>query len=83
MIGGVNAAALRTGMQKFLDGYSKEGYLAKLLVAPVFSTQASVAAALESVAGQIRAMSYRDAPAGLTVQQAVEARGPAGAVSQT
>ncbi|MBN3779921.1 phage tail protein [Burkholderia sp. Ac-20345] len=81
IIGGIDAAGLRTGMQKLLDGYSTLGYLAKLLIAPVYSTFASVSSALETVAGKIRAISYRDAPAGLTVQQAVEARGPAGVVN--
>ncbi|MEX3629040.1 MAG: phage tail sheath subtilisin-like domain-containing protein [Burkholderia sp.] len=78
IIGGVNAAGLRTGMQKFLDGYAQIGYLAKLLVAPAYSTQASVAAALETVAGQIRAISFRDAAAGLTVQQVIQTRGAGG-----
>lgn len=81
IIGGVNAAGNRIGMQLFQDGYSLVGYFAKLLIAPVFSTQASVSAALEVLAGKIRAIQFSDAPAGLTVQQAINARGPAGTIN--
>ncbi|MEX3690089.1 phage tail sheath family protein [Paraburkholderia sp. BR14263] len=81
IIGTINEAGLRTGMQHFQDGYSLLGYFAKLLVAPVYSTQDSVAEALTTLATKIRAISYRDAPAGLTPQQAITARGPAGTVN--
>lgn len=81
IIGGVNAAGMRTGMQLFQDGYPLFGYFAKLLVAPVWSTQASVSAALTVIANKIRAMQFTDAPSGLTVQQAIEARGPSGTIN--
>lgn len=81
IIGGVNAAGLRTGMQIFKDGYSLVGYFAKLLIAPVWSTQASVSSALTVLANGIRAMQFSDSPSGLTVQQVIEARGPAGTIN--
>lgn len=81
IIGGVNAAGLRTGMQCLMDGYSLLGYFAKLLIAPVWSTQASVSAALTVIANRIRAIQFSDAPSGMTVQQVIEARGPAGAIN--
>ncbi|MGH8782063.1 phage tail sheath family protein [Paraburkholderia sp.] len=81
IIGGINAAGLRTGMQLFKDGYSLYGYFAKLLVAPAWSTQASVSAALTVIANNIRAMQFSDAPGGLTVPQAISARGPAGTIN--
>jgi len=81
IIGGVNAAGLRTGMQIFQDGYSLFGYFPKLLVAPVWSTQSSVSTAMTIIANKIRAMCWIDAPSGLTVEQAIEARGPSGAIN--
>ncbi|MEX3555338.1 MAG: phage tail sheath subtilisin-like domain-containing protein [Burkholderia gladioli] len=78
VIGGVDDAARRTGMQQLQDGYSAVGYYAKILIAPVFSTQASVSAALTALAAKIRAITFFDAPSGLTPQQVIQARGAGG-----
>ena len=81
VIGAVTAAGLRVGMQALLDTYNLFGFFAKVLIAPGFSTQASVAAALTVMANKLRAISLRDAPVGTTFAQALAGRGSAGGIS--
>jgi len=47
----------------------------------VFSSLASVSTELASVASQLRAITYIDAPIGITPQQAIAGRGPAGTIN--
>lgn len=81
IIGTVNAAGSRTGLKALDDTYNRFGFNAKLLVAPVYGTLASVSAELISMAHKLRAMALIDAPIGVTVQQAVEGRGPSGGIN--
>jgi hypothetical protein len=81
IIGAVNAAGDRTGMQTFLDCANDFGFTPKLLVAPGFSQLASVEAAMDVMAQSLRAIAFVDAPIGTTVQQAIEGRGPNGSIA--
>jgi len=81
IIGGITAAGTRTGLMALDDLYSRFGFTAKILVCPVFETMASVAAAIVTAAERQKAIGYRAAPAGITPQQAIEGRGPAGSIN--
>ncbi|KWD09682.1 phage tail protein [Burkholderia ubonensis] len=81
IIGAVNAAGIRTGMKALKDTYNLYGYLAKILIAPAYCTQNSVAVELEAMAGQIGAIAYIDAPIGTTFAQVLAGRGPAGTIN--
>lgn len=64
-----------TGMQQFLTAYSRLGFFPKILIAPGYSELRAVASALDTLAHNFRAITYIDAPVGITVQQAIELRG--------
>ncbi|KVO25409.1 phage tail protein [Burkholderia ubonensis] len=81
IIGAVNAAGIRTGMKALKDTYNLYGYLAKILIAPAYCTQNSVAVELEAMAGQIGAIAYIDAPIGTTFAQVLAGRGPVGTIN--
>lgn len=83
IIGGVSAGGDRIGLQAFLNSAAKRGYDPKLLIAPGYSTQASVVAAMAALtpALKLRALAAVDAPVGTTVEEAIEGRGPSGAIN--
>lgn len=81
IIGTTDVAGHRTGLKALDDTYSMFGFNAKLLIAPTYGTLTSVTAELIVMADKLRAMALIDAPAGLTVQQAVEGRGVGGAIN--
>ena len=81
VIGGVDAAGRRSGMQLCLDAYAQYGYFPKRLVCPGFSPLASVSAEMISIANRIRARAYIDAPIGITPMQAISGRGPMGSIN--
>jgi len=81
IIGSVDASGNRTGMQAFLDSYNLFGFFPKILIAPVFCTQNSVASEMNVLAGKLRAMAIVDAPVGTTFQQAIAGRGPDGNIN--
>ncbi|KAF0205496.1 MAG: phage tail sheath [Gallionellaceae bacterium] len=81
IIGGINAAGNRTGMQAFLDTYSLMGFFPKRLIAPVFCTLNSVATEMIAMANRLRARAYIDAPIGITRAQAIAGRGPMGTIN--
>ncbi|WP_047249504.1 phage tail sheath subtilisin-like domain-containing protein [Chromobacterium subtsugae] len=81
IIGGVDAAGRRTGLKAAKDAFSAFGFLAKLVIAPAYCTQASVAAEMVAVAEQTGAFALIDAPIGVSVQQALQGRGPGGAIN--
>lgn len=81
IIGGIDIAGNRTGMKGFRDAFTLFGFFPKILNAPVYSSLASVSTELASMAAQIRAITYIDAPIGITPQQAITGRGPAGAIN--
>ena len=68
----------RTGLKIAEELYSRFGFTAKLLLAPVYSQSPSVMAEMIAVAENRRALALIDAPAGLTVQQVINARGAGG-----
>lgn len=81
LIGAVNGAGQRTGMQALLDTYNLLGFFAKILIAPGFCTLNSVASELIVMAGKLRAVALIDAPIGTTYAQAMAGRGPAGTIN--
>lgn len=81
VIGAVNVAGFRSGMQAWLDAFSLFGFFPKRLIVPVFCTLASVATEMISMAHRIRARAYIDAPVGITPAQAIAGRGPAGVIN--
>lgn len=81
IIGGVNAAGLRTGLKAFADSYNLFGFFPKIFIAPGFSSLNSVSAELIASAEQLAGIAYIDAPIGTTVQQAIAGRGPSGSIN--
>jgi phage tail sheath protein FI len=81
VIGTVTAGGQRTGLQALDDTYNRFGFDAKLVLAPVYCTLLSVSTEMIAMAHKLRAMAILDAPIGVTVQQAVEGRGPAGTIN--
>lgn len=82
IIGGVNATTgKRTGLQGFKDAYQEFGYFPKILIAPGFSSLATVGAAMITLANAVRGITFIDAPVGITPQQAIAGRGPSGNIN--
>lgn len=81
IIGAVNAAGVRTGLKALKDTYNLFGFFAKILIAPAFCTQNSVAVELIAMADQLDAVAYIDAPIGTTYAQALAGRGPLGTIN--
>lgn len=81
IIGAVNAAGNRTGMKLLNDSFNLFGYFAKILIAPVFCTQNSVAVELIALAEKLGAVAYIDAPVGTTFAQVLSGRGPLGTIN--
>lgn len=81
IIGTVNVAGVRTGLKALKDTYNLFGFFAKILIAPAFCTQNSVAVELIAMADQLDAVAYIDAPIGTTYAQALAGRGPAGTIN--
>ncbi|MCT8342370.1 phage tail sheath subtilisin-like domain-containing protein [Photorhabdus kleinii] len=81
IIGSISAAGNRTGMKLLNDTYNLYGFFAKILLAPVYCTQLSVATELIALATKLGAMTYIDAPIGTTFAQAISGRGPSGTIN--
>ncbi|ADJ61746.1 phage tail protein [Herbaspirillum seropedicae] len=81
VIGSVGASGQRLGMKALRDSYALFGFYPKILIAPVFASLASVSAELIATATALRAISFIDAPIGVTPQQAITGRGPAGSIN--
>lgn len=81
IIGGVDIAGQRSGIQAMQDAMALFRYKPKILLAPGFSTQNSVRAELDIMAKKLRGFSVVSAPIGTTPQQAIEGRGPAGSIN--
>lgn len=71
----------RTGLNALEDAQALFGFKPKILIAPSFSTAATVAAALDIRAGSMRAIALVDAPAGTTLAVALAGRGAGGAIN--
>ena len=81
LIGEVNDAGERTGMQLFLESYQRYGFYPKILITPGYSSTTAIAAEMGSIAGRVRAIAVFDAPAGTTPEQAITGRGPEGTIN--
>jgi hypothetical protein len=79
IIGGIDATTgQRKGLEIIEELYSRFGFTAKLILAPVFCESPAVATAMISKAESKRALALIDAPVGMTVQQVITARGAGG-----
>lgn len=81
LIGEVDDAGERTGMQLFLESYQRYGFYPKILITPGYSSQVAIAAEMGALAGRVRAIAVYDAPAGTTPEQAITGRGPEGDIN--
>lgn len=81
IIGTTDTSGNRTGMQAWKDCYNLMGFFPKILIAPSYCTQNSVASALNVLAGDLRAISIVDAPIGTTYAQVIAGRGPSGTIN--
>ena len=81
VIGAIDAAGRRTGMQALLDTYNLMGFFAKILIAPGYCTLNAIAVEMIALAHKLRAVSLIDAPVGTTFAQALAGRGPGGAIN--
>lgn len=81
IIGTVDVSGNRTGLQALLNCYSLFGFKAKIIIAPSYSTQNSIATEMVAVAGKVKGVAYIDAPIGTTFQQVIEGRGPSGTIN--
>ncbi len=80
---GAISGSTYTGMQAFLLSFNLFGYWPKLLEAPGYSKELTVASAMTTLANSIRAMAYKDSAPGTTVAQAIANRSVSGAVFNT
>jgi phage tail sheath protein FI len=79
IIGGIDATTgQRKGLEIIDELYSRFGFTAKLILAPVYCESPSVMSAMISKAENKRALALIDAPVGMTVQQVINARGTGG-----
>lgn len=81
IIGSVDVAGKRLGLQALQDTYNEMGFFAKILIAPVYGTLNAVASELNVMAHKLRAVALVDAPIGVTFQQAIAGRGPNGSIN--
>lgn len=81
IIGEVDVDGNRSGLQSLIDTYNLFGYVAKMIIAPGFCTQNSVAVEMITVADKLRAMALIDAPVGTTVSEVIAGRGPSGSIN--
>lgn len=68
----------RTGLKIIDELYSRFGFTAKLMLVPVYCESSAVSAEMIALCETHRAIALIDAPAGMTVQQAINARGTGG-----
>lgn len=80
IIGTINEAGVRSGAQALLDVQSLFGFAPKILIAPGYSSEATVRAALQVLAQstKLRAVVLADAPVAATRDEVLAARGPGG-----
>lgn len=83
IVGTVTGGGVRQGAQALLDVAPTFGFKPKILIAPGYSSDATVAAALATLAQQLklRAIALADAAVGTSRDAAITARGPAGAMN--
>lgn len=68
----------RTGLKIIDELYSRFGFTAKLMLVPVYCESPAVSAEMIALSEIHRALALIDAPAGMTVEQVINARGTGG-----
>lgn len=81
VIGVIDENGDRSGFAALEGCYQLFGFEPKILLAPGFCTQKSVAADMVARGEKLKAMALIDAPLGTTFQEAIAARGPLGAIN--
>ena len=81
IIGGIDEDGDRTGFALLESCYQLFGYDPKILIAPGYCTQLSVASEMVAQAEKLQAMALIDAPVGTTFDEAVTGRGPVGTIN--
>ncbi|MDG6473034.1 phage tail sheath subtilisin-like domain-containing protein [Glaesserella parasuis] len=71
----------RTGFEMLRAGFNLFGSDAKILLCPHYDTQATMATALETLASQLNAIAYIQAPQGTTLAKALAGRGTEGQIN--
>ena len=74
----VAATGKRTGLELLSEGYNRQGADAKIIIVPNYDKTATVAAKMITVADNLNAIAYINAPEGTTLSKALEGRGPLG-----
>lgn len=74
IIGTTTAGGSRTGMQAFRDCRTLYGYSPKQIISPGYCGLTGVPSALQILCGQLRAIAWLDADAGLTPSAVIAAR---------
>lgn len=82
IIGGyVAATGKRTGFELVKEGFNRFGADAKIIIAPEFDKTATCAAAMITLADNLNAIAYINAPKGTTLSQALTGRGNLGTIN--
>lgn len=81
IIGTVDASGNRTGLKALKDGYTLFGFYPKIIIAPTYCTQTSVATEMDVTAAAVRGMALVDAPIGTTHANAITGRGSSGTIN--
>lgn len=77
----VASTGKRTGLELLTEGFNRQGADAKIIIAPDFDRYANVRAAMEVIAGKLKAIAYVAAPQGTNLSKALEGRGPLGTIN--
>lgn len=77
----VAATGKRTGLELLTEGFNRQGADTKIIIAPEYDGSAGVRAAMEIIAGKLKAISYAAAPKGTGLGKALEGRGPLGSIN--
>nr|DAS19897.1 MAG TPA: tail sheath tube [Caudoviricetes sp.] len=82
ILGGyVAATGKRTGMELIKEGFGLFGADAKILICPEYDKTATCAQSLITLADNLNAIAYIDAPKGTTLSQAITGRGSLGSIN--
>ncbi|MFD1805566.1 phage tail sheath family protein [Pasteurella oralis] len=76
-----NVTGKRKGFELLRDGFNLYGADAKILICPEFDKTDSCAAALGTLAEQLKAVAYVQLPKGTSLAQAIQGRGPNGTIN--
>lgn len=80
--GGIDTGTgIRKGFEMLRAGFNLFGSDAKILICPQYDATATMATALETLATQLNAICYLQAPKGTTLAKALTGRGPEGAIN--